>query len=474
MTFILPSFGASAISAVPGGGGSFANTYSIDLDGTDDYFSTGFAPSGIGTGDYSISWWFNVESGATVDHPYFFTFGATSGAGTATYQGCGLTGRSGDGYKLRVNNNFSGSYTQTASSSTSDVTAGNWYHLLFVRDGNTITLYKNGSSLITLSNANVGLNDLSLGSDLRVGLLHNSNSLFFTGLIDEFAIFNSALSSSDATAIYNSGVPADLASYSPVGWWRMGDNDSGTGTTITDQGSGSNNGTLVNGPTFSTNVPFNYHSLDFDGTDDYVSTELSAAGESELTVSAWVKLDSVSATRGFVTQYASSSDRTFRLAFFPSLNSFWFEVYGPNSYAGYLDASIATGTWYHLAGVYNGSNTVCYVNGVASTTTSGLHQSGTGSLNSSTDNIDIGRMANADYMDGKIDEVAVWTSALSASDITAIYNSGVPADISSYSPVAWWRMGDNDGATGTTITDQGSGGNNGTLNNGPTFSTDTP
>jgi hypothetical protein len=35
-------------------------------------------------------------------------------------------------------------------------------------------------------------------------------------------------------------------------------------------------------------------------------------------------------------------------------------------------------------------------------------------------------------------------------------------------------MGENDGATGTTITDQGSGGNDATLVNGPTFSTDVP
>ena len=77
-------------------------------------------------------------------------------------------------------------------------------------------------------------------------------------------------------------------------------------------------------------------------------------------------------------------------------------------------------------------------------------------------------------MDGKIDEVGIWTSALSASDITAIYNSGVPDDISTYSPVLHYRMGDNDAGTGTNITDQGSGGNNGTLNNGPTFSSDVP
>ena len=40
-----------------------------------------------------------------------------------------------------------------------------------------------------------------------------------------------------------------------VNWWRMGDNDNGTGTTITDQGSGGNDGTLTNGPTFSSSVP---------------------------------------------------------------------------------------------------------------------------------------------------------------------------------------------------------------------------
>ena len=38
--------------------------------------------------------------------------------------------------------------------------------------------------------------------------------------------------------------PNDISSLSAVGFWRMGDNESGTGTTITDQGSGGNDGTL--------------------------------------------------------------------------------------------------------------------------------------------------------------------------------------------------------------------------------------
>ena len=83
----------------------------------------------------------------------------------------------------------------------------------------------------------------------------SSYALPFDGNIDEVAYFTSELSASDVTTIYNSGVPNDISSLSPTGWWRMGDNDSGTGTTVTDQGSGSNNGTLTNSPTFQTNVP---------------------------------------------------------------------------------------------------------------------------------------------------------------------------------------------------------------------------
>ena len=77
----------------------------------------------------------------------------------------------------------------------------------------------------------------------------------FTGLIDEVSVFSSELSATDVETIYNSGTAYDLSSYSPVSWWHMGDNDGGTGTTITNQGSGGNNGTLTNGPTFSTTVP---------------------------------------------------------------------------------------------------------------------------------------------------------------------------------------------------------------------------
>ena len=49
-------------------------------------------------------------------------------------------------------------------------------------------------------------------------------------------------------------------------------------------------------------------------------------------------------------------------------------------------------------------------------------------------------------MNGSIDEVAIWNSALSSAAVTEIYNSGVPNDLDSLSnasdPTVWYRMGE--------------------------------
>ena len=64
---------------------------------------------------------------------------------------------------------------------------------------------------------------------------------------------------------------------------------------------------------------------------------------------------------------------------------------------------------------------------------------------------------------GNIDEASYYTSELSAPDVSTIYGTGVPNDISSLSPVGWWRMGENGTWDGSkwVLTDQGSGGNDG-------------
>ena len=134
---------------------------------------------------------------------------------------------------------------------------------MITHDGTGYTFYVDG--VIATSNAlggtlTVNSQAIITGSDfdyfrIAARSVLTSSQYPFKGKIDEVALFDAALTAGNVSTIYNSGKPGDLTAFSPSGWWRMGDVNGASGTTITDQGSGGNNGTLTNGPTYSTNVP---------------------------------------------------------------------------------------------------------------------------------------------------------------------------------------------------------------------------
>ena len=94
--------------------------------------------------------------------------------------------------------------------------------------------------------------------------------------------------------------------------------------------------------------------------------------------------------------------------------------------------------------------------------------------------IDIGRQSNnSNFFNGLIDEVAIWDVELDADAVTAIYNSGVPTDLSedsgnydnSSSLISWWRMEE---GSGTSVADSSTQSNAMTVTNGGTFSSTVP
>lgn len=221
------------------------NTYSLSLDGTDDYVALGnssdLAPSNI-----TVSLWFKASGTVGANNYLFAREGATYGSYLFRYTNTN---------KFNVFLGFAGAFKADITSS-STYTLTDWHHVAFTYDQTNVKLYVDGVQ--EYSAAETRAIDYTPSTSYGTDNTYIGKGPFTDnaeGLIDEVALFNSALSASDITAIYNSGTPDDLTSYSPVGWWRMGDNDGGTGTTITDQGSGGNDGTLTNGPTFSTTVP---------------------------------------------------------------------------------------------------------------------------------------------------------------------------------------------------------------------------
>ena len=221
-----------------GGGAVFSNTKSILLDGIDDRVEFSNLTA-YDNSDFSVSLWVKKT---------------TSGL---EYVISNSSSSSKAGFDIIINSlnvNFS-RRTTTKQASTGYINIGftynTWHNLIGTYNDTTgdLKLYLDGV-LKNTSTTSVDVNSASV--DLKIGC-STSNGLFFQGGIDEVSLFNSELSQSDITSIYNSGVPNDIASLSPVSWWRCGDND--TSPTLTDNGSGGNNGTMTNFSTFSTDVP---------------------------------------------------------------------------------------------------------------------------------------------------------------------------------------------------------------------------
>ena len=239
MPICLPSFVGVAQPA--SGGTPLENDFSLNFDGTNDYLDIGTVSELNGSiSAVTLSAWFNF-SGTYHNDKNLVLSGGSSDSDRFYFQQLSATA-----LRYGSSSGFDDFTIPTVSSST-------WYHMALVHNGTSASAYFNGSpsssnpQTVTAPTANYG-------TALKVGAYYTGSAVF-GGLLDEVSVFDSALSASNITSIYNSGVPNDLSALSPVGWWRMGDNDGGTGTTITDQGSGGNNGTLTNSPTYSTSVP---------------------------------------------------------------------------------------------------------------------------------------------------------------------------------------------------------------------------
>jgi len=201
---------------------SIFNRFSFQFDGTDEYVTLGNSSTFNITGNQSISCWIKfTDNGVT---RYAVNIKDIYGIYT-------------NGGKIFGTSRISGTFKSVGS--ISNYNDGQWHHVLFVKNATNQLLYLDGS----LENSTTdGGTSLGTSLDARLGNRY-TNTNYYEGLMDEVAVWDSD-QSTNISIIYNSGVPNDLTSLSPLGWWRMGDIDTWNGSvwTLTDQGSGGNDG----------------------------------------------------------------------------------------------------------------------------------------------------------------------------------------------------------------------------------------
>jgi hypothetical protein len=223
------------------------------------------------------------------------------------------------------------------------------------------------------------------------------------------------------------------------------------------------------------------NSFTFDGNNDFVTmgNVLNFERLDTFSISAWVKKNDNGLGGAIIAKQETSGNLKGWLFYFNTDNTLRFFLRRQNQTYNRLIAtstnSISTGSWNHVLVTYDGSSTELgfnfYINGVDAGSNGAGSTLGGGSSLATTIPLQIGARNGANNFLGMIDEVSVFNTELSASDVSTIYGTGVPNDISSISGlVSWWRFE----GTGTTATDSGTGGNDGTLENGVIRSTDVP
>ena len=189
---------------------------------------------------------------------------------------------------------------------------------------------------------------------------------------------------------------------------------------------------------------YNTYSLNFDGSNDYVDTGFQPDFiHTNATMSYWVKLND------FVSMQTMGCHNTKRFYLGFNTTSAMFGVANAAKTSTDVSSYISTDTWIHLCLVAEGGTAKYYINGVERDSNTYTQSSG----NNPDTNFLIGATSHTStsyYMEGNIDEVAIWDTALDADAVAAIYNSGTPTDLkvnsgdydNSSNLQGYWRMGD--------------------------------
>lgn len=198
-----------------------------------------------------------------------------------------------------------------------------------------------------------------------------------------------------------------------------------SGSTAYDATSNDNDGTLTNGPTWDADSAVGSYSLDFtvdSGGNSYVSvpddTSLDISGD--FSVAFWYNsTDPTTGIRQLIEQYSAGD------GFYIAKNTagdLQFLVDGDSSIVAHSYSSgwITDGNWHHVVAIRSGDNFQMYVDGVANTASTVAV-----GVVTSTQPLLIGGTSSSDF-DGKLDDVRLYTRALSSSDVTELYTASSP------------------------------------------------
>lgn len=440
---------------------------SIELDGTGDYLNVTYNSALNPGGAISVSAWVKVNSGGYASDNGIVCLGPTDwNLGS---------------YLLAVDDSNALSFRVGTENGIGRVDLGSpligeWMHLVGTYDGTEVRLYQNGELLGI--DAHTGT-IRTASDDLKIGKRCGTDNRYFNGSIDEVSIFNAAMSGTDVETLYKKQVgqyntslifefvsptiktdasftkiTAQTSSpygkplvatgneqtvYSSLGidttglvsLWYLDEANVVDTTVINDAVVLSNNSGAYNDSVSTDKATvgkFN-GAISFDGVDDGItipdSTSLSITSDT-ISYSAWINMDNnaqSAASRVLSKSNAGTSDVFAMRISSDHTVSCRLTNDSSSSVTIYSSRIVTLNKWYHLTCVYDGTQIKVYINGR-------LEGSGaqSGNLLDNSDAVTIGTHGTSPgnrRFSGKIDEVSLWSRALSENEVQALYARGV-------------------------------------------------
>jgi hypothetical protein len=200
-----------------------------------------------------------------------------------------------------------------------------------------------------------------------------------------------------------------------VSWWRAENN--------TLDSIGTNYGVMQDGGTYAAGEVGQAFSLN--GTGGFVSVPDSPGlnPSNAITIECWMQRQAAVGGNDPLIKKAGMSGggqaNGYTIEFSGSSLTFWIYTGTWHSSASY---TIQPGLWYHIAAVYDNTNLLLYVNGLPR----GSVVRTSGSIIPSNNPLSIGSDASnpTRFFNGLIDEVSIYSRALSSNEIAAIYGFG--------------------------------------------------
>ncbi|AJY76843.1 LamG domain-containing protein [Paenibacillus beijingensis] len=205
----------------------------------------------------------------------------------------------------------------------------------------------------------------------------------------------------------------------PLIRWKF---DEVSGVAASDSSGNGLSGSLLNGLSFGSNAvagPVGGGALQFDGMDDVVRRDTASVSGYPFTLSAWVKTtSSANSTIQFLGN-GTAFDQYVRIGM-NSVGKAFLDLRNGSSTTIFSSGPVNNGQWHLITGVFeNATSSKLYVDGVLQAALTNavalpaLNRMSAGALD---------RSVPSDRFAGAIDDVKLYTSALNASQIMALYN----------------------------------------------------